>query len=125
MNAAKCKELRNDMNAALEAVFKKHGLSGSVGNMTYSDTGITVQKIKLSAPITAGNRKASMKADFVRNASFYGLSADDFGAEFTVRNRTFVVESLNTRRPKNPLGFKCVKTGKSFKGAVSLYTGGI
>lgn len=127
MNAAMCKELRIDMNAALEAVFKKHGLSGSVGNMSYSSVGkfITVQKIKLEAATTPKEKRNNSKAAFVRNAAMYGLKASDWSRTFNVDGRAFRVDSLNPRRPKNPLGFICIKTGKTFKGSVSLYTGGI
>lgn len=60
------------------------------------------------------------ESDFARSAPLYGLSADDYGREFTSRGTQYRVTGINARAPKFPLQAERLSDGKRFKFTTSV-----
>jgi len=97
--------------SALEKVAEKHGLILKKERGTFDPSaGTFTMKFTFVCETEDG-----IPADFARNASRYGLTAEDFGREFTTYNGTYQITGINTRRHKYPISAKCVRTGKGYK----------
>lgn len=115
---ASVKQMREEFQAAVDAVAERHGLTAGLGNIRFSAGEFTC-KITVE---TSGN--AVVKADletgmFEVNAMQVGLSPDSFGKTFTRGNNTFRITNVKPRRRKYPVSAENVRTGGKFKFPVS------
>lgn len=74
-----CRDLRTDLDAALEAIRAKYGLTIEVGNMTYTSSDVSV---KISAFLPSSEAQTKEAKAFLDKCFMYGLEKDDLGKEF-------------------------------------------
>tara|TARA_R110000824_G_scaffold6082_6_gene28017 strand:+ start:1589 stop:1954 length:366 start_codon:yes stop_codon:yes gene_type:complete len=102
-----------EIDAALAVVAEKHGMTFTRAGGRFSDTTYT-PKISFSIVSESG-----IPADFTRHATVIGLSADDFGREFTTYRGVYRITGINLRARKYPVMAECLSTGKRYKFPVS------
>ena len=74
-----CRNLRTDLNAALESIREKYGLTIEVGNMTYTSSDVNVKISAFLPSSEAGTKEAKA---FLDKCFMYNLKKDDLGKEF-------------------------------------------
>jgi hypothetical protein len=102
--------IRADLDAALEAVAKKHGIQLSVGRITFSEASFST---KLTALIpsdsddagTANGYEVKWAAAFKSNARFFGLKSEDLGQTVRLGNVDYVIVGMRPRA-KNSIVLK-------------------
>lgn len=98
-----------DVEAALQAVAEKHGLTLSYRGGTYDPTAGTYKpRIQFTTSDGAEN-------EFRQYATLYGLEADDFGREFKAGSRRFRISGLAPRSRTRPILAEEIGTGKTYK----------
>lgn len=102
-------EIRADINAALESVAEKHGITLSIGNISYESTRFTT---KLTAQ--TGDGSEHEQKEFARNCWRYNIPESWYGKSFVAEGQTFTITGINTRARKSPINFKDVK-GRMYK----------
>lgn len=107
MDKAKAKALSTEVDAALQAIAERNGLSVKVGGGSY-DAGSFRPKVEFKE----GDADAS---EFAQFASMYGLKPEDFGRQFIANGKLFKVSGLAIRSPKRPVLATQVSTGRVFK----------
>ena len=112
-NKANLRELRVDFQTAIDAVAAKHGLTGKLGNIRFGATDFTC-KMTVETSGAGAVKDDRKEADFRKYAVIEGLSADDFGKEFTYMGKTLTIVGYNTRAKKYPISLKDTN-GKGFK----------
>jgi hypothetical protein len=112
-NRTNLKLIRAEMQAAIDAVAKQHGLKGSLGNIRFEDHSFTT---KLSVETTgAAAVKEDRKANaFKLYARSEGLDASDFGKVFEYAGKTLKIVGYNTRAKKYAINVEDMN-GKAFK----------
>jgi hypothetical protein len=110
---AAVRTLRDDINEALAAVAKKHGISLSTGNVSFNARNAN---IKLVAAIIdeSGVAQTPEKTAFRAYAPHYGLSPDDFGKTFRAAGKTYEIVGLKPKSHQYPILGKRAD-GKIFK----------
>lgn len=106
---AKVKTLRADIDKALAAVEKKHGVEFNLGTIRFSDTDFRGTLKCVSSDSDAGRKM------FERDALRVGLKKTSYGKEFTFRARKYRVVGVNTRAKKYPVKVADVATGGTYK----------
>ena len=94
--------MRADINAALAAVMEKHGVSISIGNISYSPEQFTtkltcVLKSAASGDSSDNATTLKWKADFKSHAPLYGLKATDLGREVKIGSVTYTIAGARPR----------------------------
>jgi hypothetical protein len=125
INASNIKTIRADLEAALAAVAKKHGIQFTMGRITYSDA-------KLSGKLTAVDTSATVNGAAVVAAtpeavdlarygkSYIGDPSFDFGATYMDGQiGKFTIVGLKTRSHKYPFVIKAVSDGKTYKASAT------
>lgn len=113
MNKAKCIELGNAIEAALKPVAAKFGLLLQVMGGSYSDTG-------LKPRIEFKTHNAGQVA-FANNAwTIEGLSAHDFGKEFSTPSGRYRLSGINPRSSNWPIEADRITDGKRVRFAESI-----
>src|SRR5574343_210778 len=95
-------EVRADINAALEAVDKKHGIQLSIGNITFTAETFST---KLAANIPSDGAEAGSKSggevkwetNFKRYARSFGFTTEDFGKDVNLGGTKYTIAGM---RPK-------------------------
>ena len=116
------KELRKDIDAALASVKAKHGVSLSLGNISYDPTiGRATTKMTMfvvgdGAAATDPRAVAEAKriAEFKVAAESYGLKVEQLGATFTYGRDTYKLAGLNTKARKRPVLGTSLRDGKTY-----------
>lgn len=114
------KMVTNEMKASLQDMASRMGISldfsgGSIG----ADNLVVKVTVKSSDPEIAS---VAAKAKFIQSARYYGLTGDDYEAEFVSQGRRFKLVEIAPSRPKYPLTGVDVYTGKKFKFTTSMAT---
>jgi hypothetical protein len=105
-----------DVEAALKPIAEKHGIKLERKSCTYRPDELPVAFKFITIEHDAnGNTMDSRAKDFVRYASMYGLSKDDFLAEFRSGSRLFRITGFKPKARKYPVLAEDVKTGKTYK----------
>ncbi len=94
INRSICKNLRANINEELKGLGEKHGLIVHAGNASYDDNSVTI-KVTLSL---VGYDKD--EAAFKQLCTFYNLTPEDYGREFTANGHTYRLVGINSRSPK-------------------------
>lgn len=102
--------IRNDINAALESVGKKHGLTLHAGNCSYGENNCS---FKLECQVEGAATKE--ESAFTEMASFYGLKADDLGRVFSMGGDLYKICGLSARSRKYPILCEKSANGKIYK----------
>jgi hypothetical protein len=95
--------LRADLDAAVLAVAKKHGLTISTGNAKFSDQSATFQLLVEATPAEDGVRAKDVRAakDLADLGGLYGANPEWAGKSFTLRGARYSVIGLLPNRTKN------------------------
>lgn len=110
ITAQTCKELRKDLNHALEEVLKKHGLEGKATKIGYTDTTVSV---KLECNVEGVN---PMIEQWNRYRVSYNFDDIEFGHELVHPTLGKVsVAGVKPRAPKYPILLKQESTGDVYK----------
>ena len=104
-----CKVLREPLETAIAAAVAPFGLTVKVEGGSY-EASIFRPKISL---IAAGSNPD--REDFELYASMFGLTADDYGAEFKNARATYRLIGIKPNRPKYPFIAERVSDGHRFK----------
>ena len=104
MTKAKVMAVRADVDKAIEKALAKHGLVGSLKNLTYSSDSITIQKFTISAkgsgPVDKFAKEAS---DFKRYAKLYNMSESDLGAKVEISGKIYTIVGAKPRATRYPI----------------------
>ena len=130
LNQQVLNSIRTDVEKALKEIGDRHGIDLALGRGTFTPSGLTG---KLPIEMAARNDatgKSGLQTEFEKLAPRYGLTAEDFGREFSHSRRRFKLIGINPTRPTNCLTIACVKNGteylldlESYKFAVSVESG--
>ncbi len=97
-----------EINAALQAVATKHGITLRASGGTYSGAEFTT-KIKGSVKDTQALNAANANALRV-----LGLPADTIGKSFSNLGKSFTISDVNLSLYKRPIVAKCANDGKEY-----------
>jgi hypothetical protein len=97
INRATCKTVRNELNAELEALGKRLGLTIHAGNASYSDSSVTFKVECVLEGVDKG------KENFERDCRAFGIPASAYKQGFTYHGQSWVLEGLKPRSPKYPI----------------------
>ena len=116
LNKGNIKDVRADLTQDLMELDKKYGMTFQMGNIRYQDDQM---KFTLTAYVNSKhsnrNKLDVNKVEFTKNAILYGLNAEDFGKEFTVAGKTYVICGLKPKARKYPILGTDYQTGKVYK----------
>ena len=104
-----CRLLSGEIEAALQTIAQKYGLSIRSAGGRFSESEYTC-KVECQVKTTSG-----IPASFAIEAKMLGLPEDCHGKVFRSRDRSFQITGIEIRRPKMPVSAKDVSTGKGFK----------
>ena len=114
------RELRKDIDAAFAAIRQKHGVSLSIGNISYSPEKATsrLTMVAIGDPNVASDPRAAAlakaQAEFKRYADSFGLKPEQFGATFKFGRDTYKLSGLKPRSPKRPILGTSITDGKTY-----------
>jgi len=113
INKLTCQKIRQEAQAALDAIAKKHGVALPIGNITFSPDTIrfSVKGISIGNSGAAPTKDAIMEADF--NSNFSHL-AKKIGDTFISGNQQFTIVGSKSRNRKYPIIAKGVN-GTQYK----------
>ena len=104
MTKAKVMAVRADVDKAIEKALAKHGLVGSLKNLTYSSDSITIQKFTISVKGSGVDDKFAKEAsDFKRYAKLYNMDASDLGAKVEISGKIYTIIGAKPRSTKDPI----------------------
>lgn len=105
--------IRQEINAALQTVATKYGITIKAGNASYNDESV---QFKLVCTTMGENGEVETKEakDFKAYAPMYGLQREDLGKEFTSGRDRFMITGLKPRS-RNCIIAKKLGTTQSYK----------
>jgi len=115
------KQLRIDIDAAFSAIRQKHGVTLSIGNISYSPEKATsrITMIATGDPNIASDPRAAelakVAAEFKLYAASFGLTPEQLGATFKYGRDTYKLVGLKPRRPKMPILATRLADGRTYK----------
>lgn len=112
-NRAGLKGLREELQAALQEVAKRHDIQISVGAARFTDTDCTI-KVQMLAKGDGAAIQSKEEKDFIRYANMYGLQPEDLGKEFQRGLHVFRVSGLKIPNRRLPV-LATRSDGKVFK----------
>lgn len=117
INRTTLKNLRQALNSAVKDVADEFEVSIQFGNATFTPNGTDATfKVEVLAKMADGSVFNPLEEDFKKYAFMYGLSAEDFGKEFsTWDGNTYKICGLKRRAHKYPILAKDKRNGKTFK----------
>lgn len=107
MNRTMVNKLNTATREALEKVAAEYGVEVIVGGGSF-DSGTFKPKVIFSESDAAAN-------EWARSAGLLGLDPADFGRQFQLRGRYFVITGLNLRAPKYPVQARCLDDERTYK----------
>jgi hypothetical protein len=96
-----------DIEAALGAIARKHGISLKIGRGKYSNASYGSFGIDIATIGDNGVVETVEARDFRSMASYYGFQPDDLGRTFFLEGRTFTLTGLKARAGKRPILATC------------------
>ena len=114
INRSNIRILREEMQNALDAVAKKHGVQIKFGNASFTPSMFT---IKTEVAIQGGEGEVVGKEaeDFKLYCMGWGFEPSDLGKEFDYLGDVFKIVGAKPRSKKYPIIGENIKTGKRFK----------
>jgi hypothetical protein len=106
--------VRQDLERALSEVAAKHGISLSVGNMTFTATTATVQVKAAVKDGETGVPETPERAMFKLHAPHCGLALDDLDRVVTVDGRRCRISGLRPKAPRRPILLTTLDGTKNF-----------
>ena len=110
MTKTELSAIRADLIAALDTVAEAHGLTMSLGGLTYDDTGF---RTKITAH--RGSAEDAERAEFERYAPRFGVTAAHFGHEFALSNgKRYRLVGFRPNASKRPVVGQSLANDKKF-----------
>ena len=111
------KIIRTEIDNALLGVGEKYGIKFRLGNISFSESEFNG---KLNATLL--NKVEENKEEkFKRECKYIGLNESDFGKEFEMVGKSYVVCDIDLSKRKYPLIALCKQDGRKYKVAVSMF----
>lgn len=105
-----------EVEAALAPIAERHGIKLERKRCSYREDELPVAFQFITVELDGeGNAMDSRAKDFVKYADLYGLSKDDFLAEFRSNGTLYRITGFKPRASKYPVLAEDVKTGKTYK----------
>jgi len=105
--------LRDDLDAALQTVAKKYGISIQTGNARFSSENVTF-KLEAAVVSESGVAVTNEASEFKRYAALLGLDEDDLGKSFSYRGQPYEIVGAKLSSRKYPILVKN-RNGKVYK----------
>ncbi|MDT8854925.1 hypothetical protein RNZ50_07815 [Paracoccaceae bacterium Fryx2] len=111
-----CQRPHIDMLKACQEVASRHGLVVEAKYMTSVDLrwGFDVA-FRVSIPLPDGTALDPERLHFEALAGAFGLSATDYGRQFSTGRETFRIVGIDPRRPTYPVSAERIPDGQGFK----------
>lgn len=107
--------LRQELQAAVDAVGLKHGIKILVGNARFTPDNATF-KVEIATVAENGMVNDHAASDFKQSCGLFGLKPDHFGAEISYGRERYKIAGLTSGRSyKYPILAERVSDGKKFK----------
>jgi len=100
---ATCKQLNDEIKAALQQVLKNHNLKFISKGGTFDAFGLTWNPKYEFQVIPAAGEKSKAQLEFEKHAETFGLKAADFGRSFTCQDQVFTITGLKLSAFKRPV----------------------
>ena len=117
-NRTALKQLREDLNKALEEVAAQHNIIVDVGNASFTSDTATFKLNLIIKGEGVENREdarvAKYEKDFNTYHNMFGIDKDVLGKTFKDRTKQFTILGLDTKKRKYPIIAKD-QNGKQFK----------
>ncbi|ROT98117.1 hypothetical protein [Histidinibacterium lentulum] len=111
-----CRTVESEMLKACAEVAARHGLvAEGLGLQAIYLRWSFEFGIRVSIPLPDGSTMDPERMLFEAFAEEFGLSADDFGREFSTGRERFRVTGIDPRRPRYPISAKRIPDGKDYK----------
>ena len=111
-----CQQLQSEMLDACRDVASRHGLTVEAKEATGVDLRWGFElAFRVSIPLPDGTALNPERLRFEAFAEAFGLSADDYGRQFSTGRETFRVTGIDPRRPKYPISAERIPDGQGFK----------
>lgn len=111
-----CQRLQREMLTACQVVAARHGLVVEAQDITSVDLrwGFDAT-FRVSIPLPDGTALDPERLRFEALAEAFGLSASDYGRQFSTGRETFRIVGIDPRRPKYPVSAQRIPDGQGFK----------
>lgn len=101
ITSAALKTIGNDIQAAIDSVAAKHGVTITYNGGKYSNGADGTVHMKVVSNSTAA--QTAMKTKFGQSCGWYGISPDAYGKTFVYKYDTYTVVGINNNAPKYPI----------------------
>ena len=109
-------EFRKDFKEAVAELEKKHGISISIGRVSYNAKKFTTKmEVIDSQPDEYGNVVSGEQANFNANCGHVGLSPHHYGVVFTYGKSEYKLVGIKPRNRKYPIIAENVVSGMRYK----------
>ena len=111
-----CQQVSQEMLKACQDVAARHGLVAEAKKIAGVDLrwGFDLA-FRVSIPLPDGTALDPERLRFEALAEAFGLSATDYGRQFSTGRETFRVVGIAPRRPKYPISAERIPDGQGFK----------
>lgn len=111
-----CQRLQIDMLGACQEIAARHGLVVEAQDITGVDLrwGFDAA-FRVSIPLPDGTALDPVRLRFEALAEAFGLSAADYGRQFSTGRELFKITGIDPRRPKYPVSAERIPDGQGFK----------
>lgn len=111
-----CQRLSQEMLKACQDVAARHGLVVEAKEVAGVDLrwGFDIA-FRVSIPLSDGTALDPERLRFEALADAFGLSATDYGRQFSTGRETFRLVGIDPRRPKYPISAERISDGQGFK----------
>jgi hypothetical protein len=116
------KTMRPQIEDALKELGERLGIDFKLGRGTYNGSGVNGSFALEMAARDAATGKSGAQVLFERLAPRYGLTAEDYGREFTYQRTRYKLVGINPKSPVNCLSVARVKDDKEFVISIETYT---
>lgn len=117
------KTLRSEIDSALDALGKKHGVKFQAGNVAFDDA---VADFKLRVSVISDGVVARREThDFIRYAEIIGFKASDLNRIFKTGGKTLSLIGYSARRTSRPMLCVDLETGKEYLFSVDAVREGL
>jgi hypothetical protein len=116
LTPALCQSLQREMLRACQDVAARHGLVVEGKEVSGVDLrwGFDVA-FRVSIPLPDGTTLDPDRLRFEAFAEAFGLTAADYGRQFSTGRETFRITGIDPRRPKYPISAERIPDGQGFK----------
>jgi hypothetical protein len=122
INKQTLQTLRPQVEQALAELGDRFGIDFALGRGSYNSSGVSGSFTLEMSTRDEATGKSGAQVIFERYAPRYGLTAEDFGREFSIRKTRYKIVGINPNAPVNCLTIARVRDDKEFVASVEIYT---